>query len=423
MIIHLHKYTALFALGLGAVISIGIFSFGLRNHNAQQPIFGFPKVITFVAQKVAPQPTPQQPKRLSPVPQTVKAVYLTAWSAGNPKTIDTIINLADTTELNGVVIDIKDYTGRVMFETTSDAIKKLGAEQIQIPNFKDLIEKLHSHNIYVIARIAGFQDVYLAEHRPELAVRNAYTGAIWRDKKNLAWVDPANTEVWDYLIDISNQAINLGVDEINFDYIRFPSDGDISLLAYPTYDATKLNKAKQIKAFFAYISEHLGQTDAKLSLDLFGLSTVSTTDMGIGQVLEYALPYFDYVSPMVYPSHYANGSFGYKNPAVYPYEIVFQSMSQAELRRAKLLQSLASTTIAIASATQQFDASEKNNTIKPDTPLGKFRPWLQAFDLGAVYTPDMVRKQIQATYDAHATSGWYLWNPTNTYDPTIFLKK
>ena len=360
------------------------------------------RILFVISASPSPSPTPIYP-RLSPAPSVVKAVYLTSYSAGNPQKIEEIIKLIDETELNGVVIDIKDYTGKVAFETQSDLIKSLNAEEIKIKDFDLLVKKFHEHNIYVITRVAVFQDLNLVKQKPEVAVKNKFTGGIWRDRKGISWVDPASKFVWDYNIEVSKEAIKLGVDEINFDYIRFPSDGDMKALAYPVFDENQLSKSQQLEQFFKYLNENLKPTEVKLSVDLFGLSTVNNDDLGIGQKIESAYLYFDYVCPMVYPSHYANGFIGYQNPAQYPYEVIDYSLEKALIKRENLIKEMASTTPDFASSS-----------------VGILRPWLQAFDLGADYTPQMIKKEIQAVYDNGLYYGWYLWDPKNIYNPAIF---
>ncbi len=360
------------------------------------------RILFVISASPSPSPTPIYP-RLSPAPSVVKAVYLTSYSAGNPQKIEEIIKLIDETELNGVVIDIKDYTGKVAFETQSDLIKSLNAEEIKIKDFDSLVKKFHEHNIYVIVRVAVFQDLNLVKQKPEVAVKNKFTGGIWRDRKGISWVDPASKFVWDYNIEVSKEAIKLGVDEINFDYIRFPSDGDMKALAYPVFDENQLSKSQQLEQFFKYLNENLKPTEVKLSVDLFGLSTVNNDDLGIGQKIESAYLYFDYVCPMVYPSHYANGFIGYQNPAQYPYEVIDYSLEKALIKRENLIKEMASTTPDFASSS-----------------VGVLRPWLQAFDLGADYTPQMIKKEIQAVYDNGLYYGWYLWDPKNIYNPAVF---
>jgi len=322
-----------------------------------------------------------------PEPFPAKGIYATFRTAGNNR-IDDLIDLIKTTELNAIVIDLKDYTGRVPFKTKSDMIKKIGSEKIFIKDIDRLIEKLHKENIYVIARIAVFEDNYLPRERTDLAIKIS-GGGIWEDNNGLAWVDPASQEVWDYNLEIAKEAIRVGFDEINFDYIRFPSDGNVSSAIYPFWDGKTLKK-EIIKQFFEYMDQRLKPLNTPISADLFGLTMSTTNDLGIGQWLEYAIPYFDYVCPMVYPSHYPPGFMGFENPAQYPYEVIFKELQRGNER--------------IAS----FSAAN------PDLKLAKLRPWLQDFDMGAIYDGDMIKLQKSATDDAGGM-GWLLWNSKNIY--------
>ncbi|MDD5431234.1 MAG: putative glycoside hydrolase [Candidatus Pacebacteria bacterium] len=339
---------------------------------------------------------PQKP--LENPPQIIKALYSTAWSASSAKKIDYFINFMKDTELNALVVDIKDYSGTVAYRMDVEAVKKYGADKsIKITKINSLIKKLHDNGIYAIARIAVFQDPILAKNRPEIALQSIATGKTWEDKKGLEWVDPASKEAWDYNISIAQDALNRGFDEVNFDYVRFASDGNMKDARYPVWDG-KTPKHTVIKNFFEYLRNSLGT--AKISLDLFGLVTVNHDDLGIGQKMEDAFPYADAIAPMVYPSHYMKGFAGYQSPAKYPYEIVYKSMSDAQERLDKYL----------------------NSTTTPPTNVPQLRPWLQDFDLGAIYTADKIEAQIHAT-EAAATStpmGWMLWDPANTYTTGVF---
>src|SRR3989339_607570 len=177
-------------------------------------------------------PTEKETKT-KPPEQAVKAIYLTAYSAGNPKKIEEMIDLVNKTELNAVVIDIKDYSGLVLYNTKVGLANKLGLKDVRIKNLPDLIKKLHDKKIYVIARQTLFQDPILAEKRPEWALKDK-NGKIWRDKMGLSWVDMTNKYVWTYNLQIAKEMADLGFDEINFDYIRFPSDGQIKNIVYDT---------------------------------------------------------------------------------------------------------------------------------------------------------------------------------------------
>lgn len=337
-----------------------------------------------------------------PAPRDIRAIYLTSWSAATPGRVTQAIKLIEDTELNGVVIDIKDYTGRVVFMTSSPVIHRFGSEDARLGNLADLVSRFHQSGVYVTVRVAGFQDQHLLKVRPDLAVRDT-TGRIWRDRKGLGWVDPASREVWEYLVEIGRAAAQAGVDELNFDYIRFPSDGNLSGLRYPIFDENATSKREVLRQFFEFLTTALRPTGAVLSADLFGLATVRPDDLGIGQILEDALLYFDYVSPMVYPSHYARGFLQFKNPAAHPYEVVRYSLERAEWRRAQFARML-----------DPFAAAEHDHGSSIDR-LARIRPWLQAFDLGAPYPPSVIRTQMKAVYDTGLDFGWYLWNPSNKY--------
>jgi len=354
-------------------------------------------------------------KPLENPPAIIKAVYSTAWSAGNNDKIDYLIDLVKTTELNAVVIDIKDYSGYVLYDTKLAAVEKYKAKDIRISKINRLIKRLHNEGIYVIARISVFQDPVLASARPNLAIHNKETGGLWLDNKKLAWIDPAAKEAWDYNIDIAKDAANRGFDEINFDYIRFASDGNLNNMVFPFYNSSSTFKSGVIKDFFKYLRQELA--GIKISADLFGLSTVNNDDLGIGQMIESAYTYFDYVSPMVYPSHYAKSFLGHKNPAEYPYEVVKYSMDSAVKRLTTYnlqLTTITSSTIAYSTTTTT------QSLVVSSQSLVKLRPWLQDFNLGATYNAEMVRHEIQAVYDAASStpdllSGWMLWNPSNIY--------
>ncbi len=368
---------------------------------------------------------PDQPQLANP-PTVVKAIYVTAWTAGSPKKVTSLINIIKIDGLNAMVIDIKDYSGYVSYAMDIPAVKSSGAEdQIRIARPNALIKELHDNGIYVIGRITVFQDPILAKARPDLAIKDASTGAVWKDKGGLSWMDPTEKDTWNYIVDIANDAAKRGFDEVNFDYVRFPSDGSIGNLSYPSYNPKTTSKSAALQSFFKYIHDNV--KGIKTSADVFGLTTVATDDMGIGQIIQDAAPYFDYIAPMVYPSHYANGFIGYKNPADYPYQVISYSMESAV---DKFLKMNASSTTPIK--------------------LAKFRPWLQAFDLGATYTPSMVKSEMQAVSDSlcmtstasgtyspspqkpvglqcasHDTQvqnmwgGWMLWNPASNYPPYL----
>ena len=351
---------------------------------------------TAIAAKRALKETPPQ-KPLEDPPKIIRAVYLTAWSAGSSKAIDAVITRAKDSEINAVIIDIKDHTGIISYETDIQEINEIGAWESRIKDVNGVIKKLHEAGIYVIARITVFQDPVLSKHRPDLAIHDTRkissstlvsADTRWLDNKKAGWLDPAARPAWDYIIAIAKDASRRGFDELNFDYIRFPSDAEIEYTKFLTWNELT-RRESAIKDFFKYLRAAL--PDDVISADIFGQTTVTyKNDMGIGQIIEDSYENFDVVSPMLYPSHYVKEFLGLDNAAAHPYEVVKFSMDHAKNR----LNAMGTSTSAT------------------------IRPWLQDFDLkGVAYTPEMVRAQIQATKDAMGTAytGYYLWDPKNTY--------
>lgn len=343
--------------------------------------------------------TPWQPTH-QPRPEAVKGIYISSWVAGTASIMNKLIALVDRTELNTVVIDIKDATGEISFKVNDPDLKKQNTDSKRISDIEGLIKTLHEKGIYVIGRVSTFQDPLFAKLHPELAVIRKSDGKTWRDRKGLSWLDAGAKPTWEYILSIAKESYSRGFDEINFDYIRFPTDGDMENVTYRFYDEKTLTKPAQMKLFYAYLHSQLsgrggessglgGGLSSSLpiphSADLFGMTTTAEDDMGIGQVFGDALPYFDYVAPMVYPSHYGPGIAGYKKPAEHPYEMIAYAMKGA---------------LDIASTTGQD--------------IQKIVPWLQDFDMGATYNASMVRAQIKAVNDAGLTS-WLLWDAANHY--------
>jgi hypothetical protein len=317
-------------------------------------------------------------------PEHVRAAYMSAWVAGGTKLRDPIIKLADTTELNAVVIDIKDSTGIISFYLPNQELRKYGAMQNRISNIRALTHLLHEKNIYIIGRISVFQDPFMTKLKPEWAITKKSDGKVWKDRKGLSFLNPVNQEVHKYIVALAKVSYDEGFDEINFDYIRYPTDGNMADINY-NLEAGK-TRADNIESFFKYLhSEMKKDRDIPMSADLFGLTTEAADDMGIGQVWEKALPYFDFLAPMVYPSHYPNGTGGFKKPAEHPYEIINHALASAVVR-----------------------------TKKAGDDIHKIRPWLQDFNLGATYTKELIRAQMKATYD-NGLDSWMLWDPANTY--------
>ncbi len=328
-------------------------------------------------------------------PRAIKAIYMTSCVSTVPSWRIKLKEEIMRTELNAVVLDIKDSTGTITF--IDNELQPTAGSGCRSRDMKEFIAELHKENIYVIGRVAVFQDSLMTKLHPEWAVKSKATGAVWKDRKGLSFVDVGAKPYWDYVIDIAETSYELGFDEINFDYIRYPTDGNMKDADY-TWSTASSTKAEMVKSFFVYLHDHLKDSDMKTSADLFGLVTVAEDDLGIGQVLTYALPYFDYIDPMVYPSHFAPGSNGISKPAENPYAIIHYSMLEAVKREAK----------------QRVEMG-----ISTSTP-SKLRPWIQDFDLGADYDKEKVRAQIKATYDVGLTS-WLSWDASNKYTPDAYL--
>jgi hypothetical protein len=383
-----------------------------------------------------PPPPPPPPQKLSNPPEVIKAVYVTGYSAGVKSYLKYLTNLFKNTEVNAVVVDIKGSDGHVTYESGAEDVKKYNLTNYAIPDIDALVRFFHDQNIYVIGRIAVFEDPIYSKARPELAIYNkaktteASKPVLWEDNNKLSWLDPTSKDVWDYNVSLAKDALYNGFDEINFDYVRFPTDGNMANIGFPVYDATpvggqgKIAKSEAIKNFFHYLRTSL--PDDKISVDLFGLTTVNTDDMGIGQIIDNAFENFDYVSPMVYPSHYANGFIGFPNPAEHPYEVIKYSMDSAlskertfDQQRKDLVARSGEAVGSPAAISQLFFPASVF------IPLAKIRPWIQDFNMGAEYTADMVKKEINATKDSLGVNfnGFMVWNPSNIYTQGAVAKE
>ena len=232
----------------------------------------------------------------------------------------------------------------------------------------------------------------------------------WRDYHGLAFIDVGSRKFWNYIIAIARAAKQIGFDELNFDYVRYPSDGPMGNVYYSHSDKNK--RPQELENFFRYLTTKLrtvprGDYVPKLSADLFGMVTTNYDDLTIGQVLERALPYFDAVAPMVYPSHYPGSFLNLGNPNEHVYTVVNYSLQKAVER-----------TVATSTPIDSWHYialdKDKKRYRKPAYDKNKIRPWLQDFNYGGVYDATKVRAQIQATYDA-GLNGWMLWDPSNRY--------
>tara|TARA_B100000745_G_scaffold300599_1_gene255794 strand:- start:17320 stop:18564 length:1245 start_codon:yes stop_codon:yes gene_type:complete len=343
------------------------------------------------------------------IPDSVRAVYMSQCAASSQTFREEIVSLVEETEINALVIDIKDFTGTVSFNRTSENTVILTGAGCVVPDMKEFIDYLHTKDIYVIGRITVFQDPLYTSVYPEQAVQSRSSGTPWKDYKGLSFVDVGAKPFWDYIVNISREATALGFDELNFDYIRYPSDGPMSDVLFNHSDYTQ--RPVELERFFRYLEQKVRRPDPVgyspvLSADLFGMTTTNKDDLTIGQVMERATPYFDYIAPMTYPSHYPQGFNGYADPNKNVYGVIRYSMDRAIPR----IES-ATTTIA-ALAYEPIGTTTLYR--KPARDRSLLRPWLQDFDYGGIYGPQEVRDQIQALYDVGITS-WMLWAPSNRY--------
>ena len=324
----------------------------------------------------------------------VKGIHVTSWIAGERRYFPVLIKLIDETELNTIVIDLKESDGRIAYEADVPLARTSGSIQKRIRNLDSVIEECKRHNIYKIARIVLFKDTYLAEKRIDLAIINKATKGIWRDYKGEAFTSPYSKEVWDYNLSLAEDAARRGFDEIQFDYIRFPSDGPLRDIQYPEGH----NEDKAVSVISSFVEEadrRLSPYNVKLSVDVFGLTTLRD-DVGIGQNFKQLIDRVDYISPMIYPSHYWKGAYGYNNPNNAPYDIIKFSLRDA-IRKS-------------------VDQSQTEAVIKE-----KIRPWLQDFTLGyPSYGAEEVRAQIRAANDL-GIKEWLLWNPSVRYTKNALL--
>ncbi len=315
-------------------------------------------------------------------PFSAKAIYVSADTIADQAKFAGILQLLDRTELNAVVVDIKkDTDGFVLYDTKLPDVQAIGAVNPLIPNLQALLQTLHDHKIYAIARLPLFWDEKLANARPEWGIKSKSKGGLWADAYDHHWTNPRRPEVWAYNIAIGKEAAQRGFDEIQFDYVRFPSDGDLADADYgPTDNRTR---SQVIGAFLAQAQTELGPLGVFLSADVFGLTPIVKDDLGIGQQFEDVSDQVDFISPMAYPSHYADTFLGFPKPADHPSEVVGYTLKQAQARLAGR--------------------------------HARLRPWLQDFTLqGIAYDAPKVRAEIDAS-ENNGALGWMLWNYENTY--------
>ena len=327
-------------------------------------------------------------------PHSVRAAYLTYYGVADRGIRQRVLDLVSRTELNAVVIDVKGDRGMIPYRTGVQAAIDAGAQgPVIIKDFEEQLAAWKAQGIYTIARIVAFKDNLRATTRPDLAIIDTRTGKPWIDRENLAWVDPFREENWDYLIAVAKEAVAKGFDEVQFDYVRFPTDGKLSAARYSQVN-NATTRLPTIAAFLAKARRELGPTGAFLGADVFGYTAFNSNDTDIGQRIEELSAHLDYMCPMVYPSGYHLGIPGVRNPVKNPYEVVKESVRLTRQRS--------------------------------QNPAMQVRPWLQDFKDYAfdkrIFGPGEVTAQIRGAGDAGA-SGWMLWNPKNDYTAAALKPK
>jgi|SRR5579884_460889 hypothetical protein len=323
-----------------------------------------------------------------PAPRAVRALYVNAWAFGSPK-LWHLVRLVEGTEINAFVVDVKDDTGCLLYPSAVPTAREIGAGACaRARDAKARLDTLAVHGIYAIARIVVAKDPLLAERKPAWSVKNRETGELWRDRIDIAWVDAYNDSVWIYAAQLAAEAVRMGFQEVQFDYVRFP-DEPRERLATAVFPARRPGETQRdaVRAHVRLLRDRLKPLGVPITFDIFGLTASATGDLGIGQVWEDFATVADVVLPMVYPSHYYRGAFGFAWPNGEPYRVVASALRDA-LERSRPLERAAA-----------------------------IRPFLQAFTLGRRrprYTAHEIREQIRAARDLGITS-WVLWNPRSVY--------
>ncbi|MEP6690398.1 MAG: putative glycoside hydrolase [Gemmatimonadaceae bacterium] len=319
----------------------------------------------------------------------VRGLYLNRFVAQSAKRMREQIAIADRTEINAFVVDMKDEFG-LNFQSSDEMLRKnAGNTHGHVANVPALLDSLHAHQIIAIARLVVFKDPVAAAVSPQHTIRKP-DGTPWRDKKNTTWVNPYDKEIWEYNIRVAEEMLRAGFDEIQFDYIRFPEPyKSLPTQVFP--GQTTASKPQLLADFLTAACDRIHKFDARCAADIFGLVTSVAGALEVGQQWEKLSLATDVLLPMVYPSHYPHGSFGIDRPNAEPYKVIDAAITRAHQRDTKL---------GVKTAEH-------------------VRPWLQAFSLGQPpYGPDQIKEQKRAVYDA-GYDGWILWHPGSKYEPFL----
>jgi hypothetical protein len=308
------------------------------------------------------------------------------FAAQSTRRMRALVATADSTEVNALVVDMKDEFGLNYASANPEFARNAGTTP-KVRDVRALTDTLRAHGILPIARLVVFKDSVTAREHPEWTIRRP-DGSIWRDHKGLAWVDPHHRALWAYNIGVAEELVALGFGEIQFDYIRFPEP--YASLPRQVFPADKGQpKPEVIAEFLREANTRLDKVGVRTTADIFGLVTTVAGPLEVAQHWERLSPVTDVLLPMVYPSHYPRGSLGVARPNAQPYDIVYKAIRRARERDAAL------------------GIRGRENV----------RPYLQAFSLGQPpYGAEEVRAQMRAVYDA-GYDGWVLWHPGSRYEP------
>ena len=323
-----------------------------------------------------------------PAPDTLRGLYVNRWAALGSK-LNRLIDVAKRTEVNALVIDVKDDRGFVLYRSRVPLAREIGADSadghwMPAARLRAVLDTMVAHDIYPIARIVVAKDPLLAQNKLDLAIKRKSDLTPWLDKNGKPWLDPHQPAVWQYAADLAQEAYDLGFSEVQLDYVRFPDERRlVAETVYPL--ANGRVRAQVIREQLGFVRRLLKPHGVRVTADVFGLTATDTTDMGIGQRWEMFVDQVDVVLPMVYPSHFARGTYKLRNPNARPYETIDHALKDA-VKRSK----------GIANAAEII-------------------PWYQDFTLGAPhYYAEHVRAQMKAGYD-NGFQSWILWNPKSNY--------
>lgn len=321
------------------------------------------------------------------IPIHLRGVFVSAHAGRSELFREKILAWADAEHINTIVLDIKDNDGLVLWNGKIESIKKF-------------ISQLHNKNIYVIGRVAVFQDPLYVSTNPSVALQTQ-DGSIWKNNKGISWIDPADTTYWKYVTNLGEVAYAYGFDEIQFDYVRYPTDGNVRDIAYARTATGSSTKYEVINSFFKHVHDHFSVKHIPISADIFGIIFTHPHEKHtLGQSAESAFKYFDHVSPMIYPSHFYSGTLGYTNPSEHPYEIIQYALTEAITRAME---------------------AEKADNVPAGSYQKKIRPWYQDFNYGSMYDNAEALAQIKAGQELNIQS-YLFWNAGVSYSAEVVGK-